>query len=257
MTDLSETPVLWQLKVSNYNEKARWALDFKGIPHRRKAVEPGRHRRLAQGLAGIDTLPILELGGKPIGDSTAIIAALEQLQPDPPLYPEDDADRQRALDLEEYFDEELGPYSRVLAISHMSSDGGLFLGAFIPDMSAPRRFVAKSVFPLIRRKLRSDFGLTEESVAAAFERIREVGGRFRDELGASGYLAGDRFTVADLTLAALISPLVAPSQFPYPQPQGDHPAMAPVRKALAEAGLLDWARDMYSRHRGTSAEVAA
>ena len=34
-------PVLWHLKVSNFNEKARWALDYKGIPHVRKAPLPG------------------------------------------------------------------------------------------------------------------------------------------------------------------------------------------------------------------------
>ena len=28
-----ETPVLWQLEISHYNEKARWALDYKGVAH--------------------------------------------------------------------------------------------------------------------------------------------------------------------------------------------------------------------------------
>jgi hypothetical protein len=53
----------------------------------------------------------------------------------------------------------------------------------------------------------------------------------------------------------MISPLVAPVQFPYPQPQRNHPALAPVREALADAVLLEWATGMYERHRGTSAEV--
>ena len=45
-------PVLWHLKVSNYNEKARWALDYKRIPHVRRAAAPGRHRAIAKGLTG-------------------------------------------------------------------------------------------------------------------------------------------------------------------------------------------------------------
>ena len=255
MAVADQQPVLWHLKVSNYNEKARWALDFKGIQHVRKALEPGRHRRVAQGLAGIDTLPVLELDGKAIGDSTQIISALEDLKPDPPLYPAGDAERRRALELEDYFDEELGPHARILAVSHALTDGGLFLGTFLPDMSAPRRAVARTAFPVIRRKLQSDFGITQKSVDAAFERVREVGDRVKGETGPGGYLAGGRFSVADLTLASLISPLAAPVQFPYPQPQRDHEAFAPVRETLAESGLLDWARDMYSEHRPKSAEV--
>ena len=35
------TPVLWHLEISHYNEKARWALDYKGIAHVRRAVTPG------------------------------------------------------------------------------------------------------------------------------------------------------------------------------------------------------------------------
>ena len=49
--------------------------------------------------------------------------------------------------------------------------------------------------------------------------------------------------------------VVAPEQFPYPQPQRRHPRLAEVRAALAEEGLAEWAREMYARHRGRSAEV--
>jgi glutathione S-transferase len=250
-------PVLTQLKVSNYNEKARWALDFKGIPHARNSLEPGRHSRQAQRLAGVDTLPILELDGEAIGDSTAIIEALEELQPGPPLYPQDAAEREHALQLEDHFDEELGPYSRILAIGHTSGEASLFLGAFFPDMGGARRAAARLAFPLIRRQLKSGFELTQENIDLSFEKLGQAGDLLRREKGSRDYLVGERFTVADLTLAALLSPLVAPPEFPYPQPQRDHPVMAPVREALGEAGLTDWCREMYARHRGTSAEIAA
>jgi hypothetical protein len=72
----------------------------------------------------------------------------------------------------------------------------------------------------------------------------------------SGYLVGGGFTVADLTLAALIAPLVAPQQFPYPQPQRDHPLVEPLRDLLAEYCLVEWTRGIYALHRGYSAEVA-
>ena len=50
-----------------------------------------------------------EIEGRRLGDSTAIVAALEERWPDPPLYPADPADRARALALEDFFDERLAP----------------------------------------------------------------------------------------------------------------------------------------------------
>src|SRR2546423_402029 len=107
-------PVLWQLKVSHYNEKARWALDYKRVPHVRRTAEPGRHRLIAQRLTGGRTFPVMVLDGEAIGDSTRIIESLERRCPEPPLYPADPEQRRRALEIEDFFDEELGPYIRLL-----------------------------------------------------------------------------------------------------------------------------------------------
>jgi glutathione S-transferase len=85
--------------------------------------------------------------------------------------------------------------------------------------------------------------------------VHAAGARFSAELQPSGYLCGSAFGVADLTLASLVAPVVAPEQFPYPQPARDHPRLDPVRDALAPSGLLDWALDIYARHRPPSAEV--
>ena len=101
----------------------------------------------------------------------------------------------------------------------------------------------------------AQFGIDADGVERALEKVRGAGRRFQLELRPSGYLVGDGFTVADLTLAALLSPAVAPVEFPYPQPQRGHPSLAPVREVLEEHGLTDWTREMYSRHRGRSAEV--
>jgi glutathione S-transferase len=251
------TPVLWHLKVSNYNEKARWALDHKRIPHVRRAVDPPAHRAIARKLSGGTTFPVLELDGEAVGDSTRIIEALERRQPDPPLYPSDPAARRRALELEDFFDEELGPYVRLLAVHHLMASPRLMLAVFTPDLRPGRRLATRAMFPVMRRQLRAGFGIDDVSVEQAYQKVHAAGERFRAELQPSGYLVGDGFTVADLTLAALVSPMVAPEQFPYPQPQRGHPLLARLREALAEEGILDWTREMYARHRGRSAEVPA
>jgi glutathione S-transferase len=257
MGEGSDTPILWHLKVSNYNEKARWALDYKGIPHIRRAAVPGRHAKLAQRLTGERTLPVLVLDGEAIGDSTRIIEALERRQPEPPLYPADPTERREALELEDFFDEELGPYSRLLALHRMLPEPELMLSAFTPDLQGGRRVAARAIYPLIRRRVVADFGIDERSVALAEGKCRGACERLQVELGPSGYLVGDRFTVADLTLAALLAPLVAPEQFPYPQPQRGHPRLADVRDLLEERAAGEWTREIYARHRGESAEISA
>src|SRR5438067_5844023 len=71
-------PVLWHIAISHYSEKARWALDWKGVDAVRRAPQPGLHMAIALGLTrgGCKTFPVLGLDGRAIGDSTAIIEAL-------------------------------------------------------------------------------------------------------------------------------------------------------------------------------------
>jgi glutathione S-transferase len=248
-------PTLWHLKVSPYNEKARWALDFKRVPHVRRAVTPIRHAALARRLWGGTTFPVLVVDGDAIGDSTRIVEWLERRHPAPALYPADPAERASALELEDFFDEQLGPYMRRLVLHHALGDADLLLGAFVPDLGGVRRRVARGAFPITRLSVRRDFGIDDRSVPEAFERVAAAGERFRAALGPSGYLVGHSFTVADLTLASICAPAAAPSRFPYPQPQRDHRLFAPLRDALARAGVLDWTYRMYELHRADSAEM--
>jgi glutathione S-transferase len=92
---MNTRPILWHIEISHYNEKARWALDLKGVEHERRALVPGYHMAVALALTRgrCYTSPILELDGRRIGDSTAIIRALEERYPQPPLYPAEPVER--------------------------------------------------------------------------------------------------------------------------------------------------------------------
>jgi glutathione S-transferase len=87
-------------------------------------------------------------------------------------------------------------------------------------------------------------------VTRAWEGIEEAIDRFRRELQPSGYLAGSRFSVADLTFAALVGTGVQPPGFPYPAREPEHRGIPQLRSLLAECGVLEWIEDMYARHRG-------
>ena len=76
-----DTPVLWHIPFSHYSEKARWALDYKGIAHRRRVLGSNYLIRVWRA-TGQGKLPVLWLDGRTIADSTRIIAALEEHYPD-------------------------------------------------------------------------------------------------------------------------------------------------------------------------------
>src|SRR5262249_39148557 len=207
---------------------------------------------------GQPAVPVLSIDGETIADSTRIIAALEGRWPDPPLYPTEPAERQRAVELEEFFDEELGHYLRRFLMYHgfEAPDSAARGAAFFTSARAPRhRLFFRSLFPGIRAFLRWRFDITSETGEVARTKIAAAVDRIEAELQPSGYLVGDRFSVADLTAAALLAPLVFPPEFPYPPPG---PLPAPVARwcdSLAGRPALRWTAEMYRRHRGTSAEI--
>ena len=218
-----QKPVLWQIKVSHYSEKIRWALEHKGVEHERRSPPPGAHMAvaLAKSRGASKTFPLLELDGRTYSDSTEIVAALEKRFPDPPLYPQDPAERVRALELEDFFDEQVGPYTRLFAWNGIIKDPETARGLIESGMVGPKsgsRFTAPVAvkFVQLRYGVKSDIAAQE-----ARAKIDEGLDRIEAELGDREYLVGDSFTVADLTAAALFYPSVLPDegpQLPSPPP---------------------------------------
>jgi glutathione S-transferase len=253
------TPVLYHIEISHYNEKARWALDYKHVAHVRKAPPPLMHMAWAFWLTRDNTFPILKLNGTAIGDSTRIIEALERQHPEPPLYPADADERRRALELEEFFDEELGPHIRRYFFHQALEevDSGEFIEGAMG--SAPRAVKAamRATAPVGSRMLRLRYGINAEGAEASRQKTLAAIDRLESELQPSGYLVGDRFGVADLTAAALLFPLVRPPEAPYMVPPPLPPTIVSLRDSLSERPGFKWVEEMYRRHRGTSAEVGA
>src|SRR5919198_6186382 len=158
--------ILWHLAISHFSEKARWALDYKSVEHERRAQLPGMHIPVALWLTrGRQyTLPVLELDGKRIGDSTAIIAALEERFPEPPLYPADPDERRRALELEDHFDEELGPHIRryLFHTALEEADAGEFIDGAMGSSPRAVKAAMRATAPVGRRLLRLRYGITAE-----------------------------------------------------------------------------------------------
>jgi glutathione S-transferase len=242
--------VLWQLQISHYNEKVRWALDYKRIPHLRRSLLPGLHRLKARRLTGdCVTTPVLTLDGRSIGDSTRIIAAIEDRWPEPPLYPVDEASRRRALELEEFFDEELGPHIRCAAYHELLAHPGTVVPLFTHGQPLPARMLVWAGFPVLRVGMKRTLKIDAATAEASREKTAAAMDRLEDEITPSGYLVGDAFSVADLTAAALFYPVARPPEFPYPSVTEPPDSAREFLDSLARRPGGEWVAEMYRRHR--------
>jgi glutathione S-transferase len=251
-----DTPLLWHIPLSHYSEKARWALDYKRIAHHRRVLGADYLIR-AWRATGRFTLPILFLDGRAIGDSTHIIAALEERYPEPPLYPGDADARQRALALEDYFDELLGPALRAAIVTPLfrrDQDVALrMLTTGMPDKAYQTLRPLGRIFPAyyrFRHKIRdAKLEADRATVNAALDRIEQ-------ERQGRAYLVGDAFTVADLTAAAMLGVLLQPPEIQYPLRVELPPYLQDYRATLLRHPATHWATSIYRLHRAGSAAVS-
>jgi glutathione S-transferase len=246
-----ERPVLWQLQISHFNEKVRWALDYKRIPHTRRSMLPGVHRVMARHLAGVDTSPVLTIGDEGIGDSSAILQAIEQRWPEPPLIPGDPDERRRALELEDWFDEELGPHIRRAVYYELLPYPDVVIPLFTDGASDVSRRLLSASFPVLRVGMRQLMNIYEEPAAHSREKTIAALDRLEAELDGNDYLVGDRFSIADVTAASLFYPLALPPEFPYTSPSfEDLPEGArDFIGTMRERPGAHWVAEMYRRHR--------
>jgi glutathione S-transferase len=260
MTD--RRPTLIQLEISHYSEKVRWALDYKQVPHVRRSPLPGTHIPISFALTRGEsiTLPLLRLDGRTISDSTAILAAIEERWPDPPLYPTDAEERRRALELEDFFDEELGPHARLLPFHELTNEPEMFAEVAAAAVPGPLGKAKGPIGLYARTYTGLRFGVRDEAAAAtAREKIVAALDRLEAELAAGGgeFLVGERFSVADLTAASLFYPVVGPDEGPLPAETPAPPALDRFRAEIGDRPGYVWVEAMFRRHRGPELAAAA
>src|SRR3954452_10946548 len=248
---MAERPVLWQLQISHYNEKVRWALDYKRIPHTRRSMLPGVHQLIVKRKAGIVTSPVLELDGRGIGDSSAILQAIEERWPDPPLIPANAMQRRRALRLEDWVDEELGPHIRGAGYHELFPYPDVVIPLFTDGASGVTRRVLRAGFPVLRVGMKRFMNIYEEPAMRSRDKTIEALDVLEKELGGNDYLAGDSFSIADLTAASLFYPIALPPEFPYTSPTFDQlpPGARDFLGTMRDRPGGRWVAEMYRRHR--------
>lgn len=240
---------LYDFRFSHFSEKARWALDFKGIPYTPRHLLPGFHMRTTRKLAPRSCVPILKADGAVIQGSTEIIDFLEKNFPNRRLTPPDPNDAHKAIEWEEYLDEEIGVTLRLWFYYHA-----------LPDRDRASRFlcqgapwIQRSLFALsfarIRRAMVQMMHIDVESATAAERRFMLALDRLDEALERRPFLVGNCFSRADLTACALLWPLCRPGESESDVEALFPPTICAHRKQLQRRHFYRWVLERYRENR--------
>lgn len=205
---------LYQWEFSQYSEKVRLILDYKGLAYRKIEVTPGIGQVDLFRLTGQRQVPVLKDGNKYIPDSTAIAKYLDSEYPDRPLIPKDPKQRGLTLLIEEWADESIGIKGRKALFAAISQDQS-FRKALLPT-STPDVFktLVEGVPSDLLGVLGFGVGYSPDVVRSAIADLKQDLEALTLLLADSPYLTGDEPTLADLAVAGLSILLKFP-QGPY------------------------------------------
>ena len=226
-----------ELYPSPWSERLRWVLDLKGLPYRRTPFVPLAGEAEHRTRTGIATAPVLIADGEVIGDSDRSVDWIEARHPTPALMPADARGRAQVRAWELLATEVLSPFARLVMIG---------------------RYLEMNLQPLADH-FASKYHWSKAEEARVEHILRTALPEIARAVAASPYLVGDRFTRADLTVAALVGPALGhpPDELFELEPGMRALFGLPFANEPAFAPLRTWRDELYRRHRGRRVVPAA
>jgi glutathione S-transferase len=230
------------IRISHFNERARWALDRFALEYEEEPYMPLLHFAAVARVTGVrggfadphstrfSTPVLLTDSGRVLTDSAMIVrwASDSFGTAATTLYP---AARRAAIEqFEEQARERLGPHTR--RVGYSIAFGNPTLLASLADRNVGPlqarafRYMAPALVAMIRRRLHID-----SQAPASLDHVRRFLDEVAAQLGTRQYLFDDRFTAADLSLSALLAPLLLPTR------AEGYAATLPALDELSERGV--------------------
>lgn len=208
-------PRLHTLAYSHYNEKARWALDFCQVAYVEVPHLPMWHflsmRKILRGQGRRDkmssaySLPVLQFGdGSVLADSSDIMQFASASLEDNPLYTSE-----TAAEWDQWCNEEIGPHARRIAVYYLLQVPEIYARLIKHNYPTWQYLLYRASSILIRKGMEKGLQINQARMQRSVSHLRE---RFREvdaQLAKTPFLAGDTFSAADLSFAALAAPVLS------------------------------------------------
>lgn len=249
---------LYQFELSQYSEKVRFILDYKGLPYRKIEVTPGVGQLELFQLSGQRRVPVLKDGSTVISDSTAIAMYLDHKYPEKPLIPVDPRERGLCLLIEEWADESIGLKSRKVLFGALSQNQS-FRTSILPNTTPDfLKTLVGAVPPEVLDLLGAGVGYGADAIKEAKDSLKQDLEAVSLMLLDSPYLVTSYPCLADFAVAGLSMLLKFPAGPYLDLPEALKGKGIP---GLADSSLyetfFDWRDRLYAEYRQPMTFTAA
>lgn len=202
---------LYQFEFSQYCEKVRLILDYKGLEYRKIEVTPGVGQIELFQKYGYRQVPILKDGDTVIKDSTEIAFYLDRQYPDRPLIPTDPVKKGQCLLMEEWADESIGIKGRTAFFGALNQYPNFRTSVLPSNVPGLIKNLVGAVPSELLNILGTGVGCSTDTVKEANKALKQDLEALSLILKERPYLICDQPTLADLTVAGLSMLIKFPS----------------------------------------------
>ncbi|ERN40239.1 glutathione S-transferase [Rubidibacter lacunae KORDI 51-2] len=241
---------LYQFELSQFSEKVRLILDFKGVDYHKVEVTPGVGQFELMQASGRRQVPVIKDGEIYVGDSTEIALYLERKYPEPALLPTEPYQRGLCLMMEEWADESIGLKARQAFLGAIAHNQNLRTAVLPDDTPDFVKTIVGAVPGELLDVLGAGVGASGDALKYATDGLRQDLEALCLMLQNRSYLIGDAVTLADLTVAALSITLKFPDRTYLDIPAGLAGKGVPgLGDDSAFAPFFEWRDRLYADFR--------
>jgi glutathione S-transferase len=204
---MSTSIVLHQFEISPFCQKVAKALQHKGLDYQTVDYN-GAMAAKAQTLSKVGKLPVIDIDGQRVHDSTLIARYLDQAFPDlPPLYPHDALARAQVELWEDWSDELLYWYEVYFRVNNAEA---LDQAVTVSVMGRPA-YERALIKPMLKVALKTQLyfqGLGKLSASDVEQEFDRHIARIELVLGSTGWLVGEQKTIADIAVSTQLAEMM-------------------------------------------------
>lgn len=242
--------ILYQFPISHYCEKARWTLDFKGVPFEIKNLLVGFHYKKLKSMAADTTVPVVVHQATTIQGSDKIIDYLDQQISENSLTPDDPELARQSREWEAYAAKHFGDPIRCILYDILLEHPNLLIPRFAYGGPWYSKLLYKAIYSQLKQKVRVGLRINDKSVGISKKLVERGMNKLASHVRQREFVVGGQFSRADLTVCSLLSPLLGPPGSPYANGISSMPeAILQYRDSIVDEDVMQWVSNIYKNHR--------